>query len=214
MTEGTRETKEVVDNQRIFSNPIALNSTKHVPSILSSQTVDKEVSSPQTISSQKIPWWKQAIAPMCLAVVGAGSFIISFRQSKRAARALNRELIDAAKQNAAVEDDAANLARRALGYATLLVSTFAIGVVGVTSVLMDVKSVPEFSEKMRSNVRFFSTGINKYVQAITNKYMKKRNSSSDEDEDIEKIFAEMLHNNNPKHVIEHSQTSVNELEDS
>lgn len=98
MTEGTRETKEVVDNQRIFSNPIALNSTKHVPSILSSQTVDKEVSSPQTISSQKIPWWKQAIAPMCLAVVGAGSFIISFRQSKRAARALNRELIDAAKQ--------------------------------------------------------------------------------------------------------------------
>ncbi|EGD72554.1 hypothetical protein PTSG_00578 [Salpingoeca rosetta] len=128
------------------------------------------------------PAWQRFAPAVGLLAVGVGSFFLAFRRSMRQAKALNRDLLDAAKATGEIQEDPADLARKALAYATGMVAALGVTTVAVTSVALDVQSVPEFTDKMKTHTRGFSAAASQYVQAVTDKYMTKREPS---EEDIE-----------------------------
>eukprot|EP00043_Microstomoeca_roanoka_P017752 m.186078 g.186078 ORF g.186078 m.186078 type:complete len:190 (+) comp16694_c5_seq3:62-631(+) len=139
---------------------------------------------------------KRLAPAVALVVVGAASFAFAFRQSVKKARALNRDLIEAAKAAGEIQEDPADLARKALGYATALVAAFGFTSIAATAAIMDVRSVPEFAEKMRYKVRGFTLSAQTFVQSVTDRYITKKGVTEEERELLAQFGIENRSQNN------------------
>eukprot|EP00056_Hartaetosiga_gracilis_P018882 m.12301 g.12301 ORF g.12301 m.12301 type:complete len:222 (+) comp7155_c0_seq2:97-762(+) len=154
-------------------------------------------------------FWKRKQFPFAvMSVIGVVGFALTFRRGYNTSRALAEAELNAANAmheslsttNSSVTShiphssssssffknlpsDGHALARRALLYATGLVSMFGVISVGVTSLLLDVQSVPEFNDKVRPRVQRLGDVFRGGVQFTADKVLPPRKRTTKEEEE-------------------------------